>query len=68
MFISVLVVRSETQNDNLPMPSEGFFEVYHEFAPSSSLSNEEIVQIQRELTYKQNWSKLPDLIRAEISE
>lgn len=24
VFISVLVVRSETQNDNLPMPSEGF--------------------------------------------
>ena len=42
--------------------------MYLEFAPSSSLSNEEIVQIQRELTYKQDWSNLPDLIRAEISE
>lgn len=68
VFISVLVVRSETQNDNLPMPSDGFFEMYHEFAPSSSLSDEEIVQTQRELTYKQDWSKLPELIRAEISE
>ena len=38
------------------------------FALKDSLSNEEIVQIQRELTYKQDWSKLPDLIRAEISE
>lgn len=66
VFISVLVVRSETQNDNLPMPSEGFFEMYHEFTPSSSLSNEEIVQIQRELTYKQDWSKLPDLILSLI--
>ena len=34
----------------------------------ASLSDEEIVQTQRELTYKQDWSKLPELIRAEISE
>lgn len=68
VFISVLVVRSKTQTDELPMPSDGFFEMYHEFAPSSSLSDEEIVQTQRELTYKQDWNKLPELIRAEISE
>ena len=66
VFISVLIVRSETQNDNLPMPSEGILEKKHEIAPTKSQTKEQ--KKQRELTYKQDWSKLPDLIRAEISE
>lgn len=67
VFISVLVVLSETQDNELPMPSEGFFAMYKEAVPSSTLSDEDIVKTQRELAYKQDWSKLPDLIRAELN-
>lgn len=67
VFISVLVVRSETQDDELPMPSDGFFAMYNEAMPANKISEEDIVKIQRELAYKQDWSELPDLIRKELS-
>lgn len=66
VFISVLVVLGETKNDPLPMPGDGFFAMYNEVVPSNTLSKEDIVKIQRESAYKQDWSELPELIRREI--
>ncbi|MGN0456865.1 MAG: hypothetical protein ACI4F2_08425 [Acutalibacteraceae bacterium] len=67
VFISVLVVRSETQDSELPMPSDGFFAVYNETFPANRLNKQDIVKTQRELAYKQDWSELPELIRREIN-
>ena len=66
IFISVLVVQSSTKNSKLPMPSEGFFAMYNEILPANKLSEDDIVETQRELVYKQDWSELPDLIRKEL--
>lgn len=67
IFISVLVIRSTTQDDELPMPSDGFFAMYNEAMPANKIKEEDIVKIQRELAYKQDWSELPNLIRKELS-
>lgn len=68
IFISALVVLSESTNDELPMPGDGFFAMYNEKMPKSILSKEEIVKAQRGQAFNQNWSKLPELIREKIRE
>lgn len=67
IFISVIVVLSETENDELPMPGDGFFVMYNEKMPKNILSKEEIVKAQREMAFNQDWSGLPDLIKKELS-
>lgn len=66
IFISVLVVRNETQNDALPMPGDGFFTMYNYIMSKNILSKEEIVKAQREMAFNQDWSGLPDLIRKNM--
>ncbi len=66
IFISVLVVLSETEDDELPMPGDGFFAMYNEKKPKNILSKEEIVKAQRLLAFNQDWSGLPDLIRKNM--
>lgn len=67
IFISVLVVLSDTQNSELPMPSDGFFAMYNEALPANRLTKEDIVRSQRYLVFKHDWSQLLELIRKELS-
>lgn len=65
IFISVLVVLKETQ-DNNPMPSSGFYPMYSRKCGKPS-NFDEVIKTQQEKAFAQDWSDLPDLIQCKIT-
>lgn len=66
IFLSVLVVQKTTQQNKIPMPGDGFVEMYHRIRGRHGIDDSILIKEEREKAFNEDWSNLIEEIREEI--